>query len=281
MLFRSHAVKTGTPVQVEVAQTIGNVTLRDTVMISVTATPASAPLASLTLHVLPGDSGIVNQKLSSVPGATTLYGALTGDPTAKNLTPPNRTLSATLLNQNGLPILNVLVRYWSSNAGIADVSSHVSGTAPMVTGFTRGQVMLHADATVYGVTRSDSILVTVIPPTYDRVNIRSKIVEGRPTPLLSFDAGTVTIVPGGTVEWVNPAGQAPIDVVFDDSTNVTGGNIPPFAYDSAAVSVPPFTSCKQVCNASGNRRRKFPVVGTYHYHSELFSTGGIVIVAPA
>jgi hypothetical protein len=279
-LITAHSPKTGTTVQIEAAQTIGAATLTDTVVVNVTATAPTVPVATLTLHVLPGDSPFINAQSHAIVNSSAFYAVATGDAAYRTLVSPQRTLSATLADQNGTVITSKIVRYWSSDPRVVGLATSVSSTSPAVTALTRGQATLYAATTLYGITVSDSVRVTVIAPTYNRVNIASSLVAGRSTPLLQFDPGTVEITPGGTVEWTNPVGQPPIDIVFDDSTNVVGGNIPAFAFDSAKVdsATAKLILCGQICNASGNRRRLFPVAGTYSYRSTLFGTTGKVVV---
>jgi len=59
----------------------------------------------------------------------------------------------------------------------------------------------------------------------------------------------------------------------------------PFPYDAAGGNIAPFFAVHEI-DAFGNpsgfsvRARRFPVPGTYHYHSERYHTSGTILVRP-
>jgi plastocyanin len=85
--------------------------------------------------------------------------------------------------------------------------------------------------------------------------------------------GSVTIATGGTIQWMNRTGQ-PADLTFDDPSNVTEDP----ACLCGAGDVPPFGSTDPNDFAANRVSRRFPVPGTYTYHSSAVQGNGTVVV---
>jgi plastocyanin len=183
----------------------------------------------------------------------------------------------------GTSIPGLAIACSASDPTVASVEcSQISGLRP-------GRVLLYATATAYGVTLVDTLPFTITNPLRGDVTIamRSTGLGGAPHPV--FEPSEITIAPGGAVVWANSTGQ-PVDVTFDDPTNVTEratvrcilgtadpggtGDIPAFGDTTTAkvgnVPVPSAANC---------RSRRFPAPGVYPYYSPLTGATGRIIVA--
>jgi plastocyanin len=157
----------------------------------------------------------------------------------------------------------------SSDPTIAQIDRSTGKIVPIRV----GQVTFYATTFAYGVALQDSLAYTIGYPIKTQNNniwIRKKIKIGSTQSEYFFDPQTLTIGVGGQVLWTNPF-PAVLDVIFDDSLHVTGGNITP----SDSLYTP-----------LGGRttdhfwRSTFPVVGTYTFHSNLYGISGTIIVKP-
>jgi hypothetical protein len=253
-----------------------NVTLTDVVRIQVTDTVPQHLLATFSIQPAPNDSAKRSLDFSSrgpggIPGfswpvrATDAAGTTVCDTTACSL----------------------LVSYTSSNPTVATID-----TAGAVTTMDTGRTVFTATTLAYGVALRDSVVFRV---GY-RLNVTVWIVLAAVLGVLTvvFHAPKVLILGvGATITFCSPnnTGGAtspitslgiPVDVVFDhpeaiDSASTVSasfgqlitvppsgsGNIAPFACD---------TDPDRNCLGDSNqvRSRRFPVAGTYHYHSSLF-----------
>ncbi len=162
-----------------------------------------------------------------------------------------------------------------------------------------GTVVLRATATVYGVTVSDSVVVTVIPALSATVAIVQQPSRTTGQPINAFSPDSFTISAGGIVKWRIDNTLSPpdsIDVVFDhppgpvqgvDTTAVSQNAflIEPYPFEAAGGNIAPFVPTDTVPYRTpppleGVRARQFPVPGTYHYHSALYGTTGVIVVSP-
>lgn len=246
------ALDTTTGVLVIATLTDSGVTVADTAYVNVTAAP-SRP-ATFSIQPGPGDD-------ATVP-APDLFG-ITG----------RKAVVARVADSAGVAVSGLPVHFTTSEHTIATVKSG-SSEMGMVSAIRPGQVVIRASTTAYGVTLSDSLTLTVTNPQLAFVmTIEHTPVEST-TPVLAFDPPTMYVAPGATVLFANASFSMPIDVVFDDPTNVLAsplvpsgeGNIPAFKSDSANPGTTVFIG------------RAFPVPGSYTYHSTLFDTHGTIVV---
>jgi hypothetical protein len=235
--------------------TIGNLTLTDTAAVWVnTITPPAPVCASL---IMQGTFGLVS-----------------------GLITPN------CLDASGNAIPNVAMYYWSSDSTVATIDQFgdVNYGKP-------GPVTFHVEATVYGITMTDSLPYTVGPSLVAAEAILSRTPTNSTSPESYFSPQTVTIPQGGMVVWLNTSGQM-VDVVFDDSAAAqavppqwdpfmeilygldTPGN-PNLSGNIAAFAPLDSTSAR---DGVGVRIRYFPQLGTVNYHSALYGTTGTVVV---
>jgi hypothetical protein len=162
-----------------------------------------------------------------------------------------------------------------------------------------GQVRFVARATVYGVTRADTVVYRVTWPAAQAIDI----VPGSalPTAPAVFAPSDVRLVPWGVVVWHNTIGGDSVDVTFEDPTNV---GMPPAIICSewleypddetlqdfgpgphcgtGNVSVPGLPLPDPVVGGSRllwtTQVRQFPVPGIYRYHSTRTGATGRIIV---
>jgi plastocyanin len=228
----------------------GNLTHADTVMINVTDAAAPPMLAGLTIHPDASDS-------------------------AKTAMEVPKALGARAIDSSGAPMTGLSVYYTSLD--------YTTATIDRATGFLTpirpGHVTIVATASAYGVTKADTLPFTIgFPVTLfvtisAHTNASGQVVNG-------FTPEEVILGPGAIVIFVNATG-APTDVTFDDPTNVAqgdpycsffppceAGNIEAWARDPAD----PY-------GTSASRVRRFPVPGTYHYHSTIFGTTAAIVIA--
>jgi plastocyanin len=248
----------------------GNVTLADTAVIQVTATPPAAALATFTLQPSVGQ------------GTSCNYNAV-GTPFVENcgtLVVNAKDSLGTILSSASKHTL--VIAYRTLNPLIATINE--SGT---IKELDTGRVTFTASTWAYGVAMQDSLRYVISWPRYNTVRIKRITPVNSLTPVLVFDPMATIIAAGGTVTWNNLYAQS-TDVVFDDPAAVDSGclfllcgagtfrasgvgNIPPFYTDPTFADTSVF--------AGGFVSRSFPVAGTYHYHSRLFpSSSGVIYV---
>jgi hypothetical protein len=248
-----------------------NVTRVDTVFVVVTETTPASPLATFAIQRPSGDSAKITIYSSGSPKmfADTIRIAATAENGA-----------------NLLPSLSV--RFSISDSSVAKIDSKKG----IVLGQRPGEVMIRATTTYYGVTKTDSLHLTVGNPLV--VKVQPTIV---PSPTVAgeyiriYNPNIITIGVGGTVMFSQAVSlTAPpleMDVVFDDpdaaqpSTLPTGlltgsGNIEPIPSPIVDGKLNPACVPLTICLGAS---RSFHVAGTYHYHSALYGTTGTIIVA--
>jgi hypothetical protein len=231
-----HAVSPGAGALVVAALQHGGVTRTDTAVVNVTAEAQPPVLAQLTLEPVPADSAKI--------------AAFTSAP-----------LSVVAADTAGQPIPGLAVACTSSNP-LPPIAVLDPG-CQFVFALHPGQLQIVASATAYGVTKVDTLRFTIGYQLVNAVTMRPR------TPTL----GTATIGVGGIVQWVNLTGQ-PVDVTFDDSTNVAedpscacgAGNIASFGVADTTDFV------------ANVRRRRFPMPGTYPFRSATTQASGTIVV---
>ena len=244
------ATGSGIGISVIASLTQGDVTRADTVIINVTSDAPPPVFGGISIQPLEGDS-------------------------AKNTVYATTVITARIIDTDGADIPNAAVYYTSLDRTTAAIDPSTGVLFPV----RPGHVTLVASATVYGVTKADTLLFTIGYPIVafvsiaPRANANGQIVN-------VFTPSAITIGPGAIV-YFTTASTSPTDITFDDPTNVAEdvqdcpfvpslcgtGNIDAFAADPSdpAASVV-------------GRARRFPVPGTYLYHSTIFGTTGSIVV---
>lgn len=239
----------GDGIQVIATLHLGNVTRKDTAIISVVDNATPPAPAALTIAPAGGSTTIPTRDFFWFFG--------------------NDQLLANVADSSGGPIDGAPVYYTSSDATTVPVD-HLTGA---IAGVRPGTATIRATATVFGVVLRDSVTITVGDPQLGVVGVASSQPTGSAQPILSFAPPELTIGVGGTVLFLQTSFVMPIDVVFDDSTAVAespilpggGGNIPAWVADTTSYAGP-------------FRARAFVNPGTYTYHSTLYNTNGRIIV---
>jgi hypothetical protein len=243
-----HVLQPGLNIPVMASLATGNLRHADTAFFNVTSLSAPPVLATFSIHPIPPDSAKTAESKSIV--------ALAG-------------------TADDTEITGLAVYYTSLDPSFATIGRSTGFLQPV----QPGHVTLTATATAYGVTKTDTVrytlgypltqLLTVIP----QKNASGQTVNGFSPPLLQLG-------PGGSVLIINET-TTPTDLTFDDPTNVAqndlycgflpalcgSGNISAWARDTSDAS-----------GISAIRTRRFPVPGTYTYHSTIFGTTGKIIV---
>jgi plastocyanin len=255
------AVGTGSSVTVIARLTIGGLTLADTAIVNVNDVATPPVLTTLSIQPATSDSAKVAVGFSANIGAT-------------------------VQDQDSNSLTNVAVHYWSSDPTIATVSQ--TGT---VSGKQRGKVTLYAEATAYGVTKTDSLPYVIGAPFIATEVVSARTPRGSLTPESYFSPDTLTVGVGAYVLWINTSGQ-PVDVVFDDPSAAHAvDGIYLFAFASVYGLTGPYNpneagnisefapvDSTRGNNGQGVRIRWFTQEGTYSYHSTLYNTSGAIVV---
>lgn len=253
---------------------VQHVTLTDTCYIQVTATASTSALTTFTIQPAAGSDTVM--------------------PVDKYFR-----MTAAARDGTGRTMANVFPYFTSSNPHIALIDKSTGA----IQGGRVGQVTLYASTWAYGVAKRDSIALRIALPSAVQVNILPVTPTGSTHAVLTYWPQVITITQGGVVSWINRSATDSMDVVFDDPTNVdsvalnlflgigTGeGNIAPFVLDADATSDLAIKLCQRYglypddCSDLvgftflEERQRKFPVVGTYHYHSILWGSNGTIVV---
>jgi hypothetical protein len=223
------ALKAASQVQITATLRIGNVVHTNRAYVTVTTSASPPVLTTFSIQPLPPDS--------------TKVGVSSG---------PSKTLAFHALDADDNPISGAMASFISRDSTVATIDPRYGS----IRGLKQGTVTFVGTATVYGVTRTDSVTFTV------GRQITGTVAIGAVAPF-AFSPTIDTIAVGGTVTWRNVT-STPVDVVFDDPTNVVGGNIPSV--------VAPFAGYP------GTASRKFSAAGSYPYHSVNTGQGGRVEV---
>jgi plastocyanin len=253
------ALAPGSGLQVVATLQAGNLTHADTAFVDITPVPPSHPLASLSIRPAPPDSS----KLAMAGSFGTT----------------NKQLPVQMLDTWGDPILGLRVDFQSSDPTTAMVDRQTG----VVTGIRIGRVLIVASTTAYGVTRDDTLALTIGLPVFYAIRVVSGSDAGATIPT-GFTPSEINVGVGATVIWSWAYDLPATDVTFDDPMNVAedtvgyfgfgartgGGNIPP--PEGCSVTVP----FSQVLNCL--KARAFPLPGVYHYHSQRTGAMGQVTV---
>lgn len=249
-----HVIETGNSIPVVATLVVGNLRHSDTAFINVTDVTTPPVLDTFSIHPVPPDSAKTGAEKLIVPLATTA---------------------------DGTPITGLSVYYTVSDPTTATIDRALGQLAPV----RAGQVTVIASATAYGVTKADTVTYKIGNPLAGILNITAQKNASGQT-INGFKPNELLLGPGAAVLVVNLTGVA-TDVTFDDPTNV----VPDSAY-----CVPPYTTIAPTLCGGGNveafakdttdpygitalRWRRFPVPGTYHYHSTIFGTTGTIVVS--
>jgi hypothetical protein len=229
-----------------------NATVRDTVVVNIVNNPNPPTSATLTLGTqTPGDSAVLY--------ILDLFGGA-------------KILKATVFDGDTHPVSGVAVRYYSADTMMVKISQ--SGSITIGSALAPGNVMVYAEATVFGIDVQDSMQVRIPGAKMASVVVVFRTPKERPTAVGYFTPDTVHVVLGGVVFWTNNSFE-PIDVTFDDPSAALAwpfypdvdGNIAVVAADSADPN-------------AYQRVRMFMTAGTYPFHSTKYGTSGVVVVDP-
>ncbi len=163
-------------------------------------------------------------------------------------------INTDILDTDNHSVIGVLVHLRSSDPLRAAVDPYGSMEPKNV-----GPVTIYAEATIYGKKYIDSVKYNLTYPIDATVVFSNTDMYATNSPSY-FQMPIINIVKGGSVFWYNTSTNL-MDVTFDDTTNVEGGNIADIPNDDGAARV-------------------FPVPGTYNYRSTRFGSTGRVIVHP-
>jgi len=197
-------------VTITASRTIGNLTLRDSAAVNVNNVSTIPRVMTLTLQPSQGDS--LNHSISDTFWLTYQF-----------------QLYATVLDANGDSIPNVAVAITVPDTTVLNYKSKLNITLVHQPGHT----MAYAEATVYGVTRTDSAQIIIGWPLSSTVSVYPLTPKGHTTPIGYFDPGDITVGTGAIVAWENWLTGQPIDVVFDNPAQA-------MSVDSAAFIFPNF-----------------------------------------
>ena len=200
--------------------TVGNVTHADTAIVNVTATPTPPVLGRFSIHPIPPDSAKRGATLFPYPWPVDAA------------------------DTSGNPIPDLATACMSSDPSILRVDPGCG----LIVAQSPGHAVMIASATAYGVTKADTLDFTVGEWLLAAVEITQGAGSLRP----------VRIATSGIVFWINQTNQ-PIDITFDDSTNVAGGNIAALAPGGLDI-------------------RAFPAPGTFTYRCTAAQASGAIIV---
>jgi hypothetical protein len=243
-----HAIGSGSALAVVATLTQANHTHADTVLINVTDDAPPPVLATFSIQPLPGDS-------------------------AKTSADVQKSLQARTEDADGVQIDGLSVAYATSDPTTANIDRSTGVIQPI----RPGHVTVVATATAYGITKADTLPFTIGHPLTLLMSIAlQRNASGQQ--VAAFVPNHLVMGTGGVVLIFNPTTVA-TDITFDDPTNVAQaddfcaflpdfcgtGNIDAFATDPSDPS-----------GTSGDRARRFPVPGTYRFHSTIFGTTGAI-----
>jgi hypothetical protein len=248
-----------------------NITHIDTLFVTVTDQVPTSPMVAFSIQRPPGDSA----KIAVYDAAVSLF---------------LDTVRVVASAEDGTDLQSLLrVRYLVSDSAIATVDQ----TSGVVTGMRPGAVMIWATTTYYGVTKTDSMRMTIGNPLSATV-----FSEIRPSATVAgeyvrvFNPSTITIGVGGTILFSQAirlnGPDIGMDVVFDDPSVAQPSTLPVYWLETGTGNIGPLPSltldgqfnpdCFVSFTYCAGATRSFPAAGTYHYHSALYGTTGTIIV---
>jgi hypothetical protein len=244
-----HAIASGNDLAVVASLTQDNHTHSDTVLINVTEDASPPPaLATFSIQPIPGDS-------------------------AKTSTDVQKSLQARTEDASGTPIVGLAVDYRTSDPTTATIDRSTGVIQPI----RPGRVIVVATGTAYGITKGDTLSFTIGYPVTLLLSVAlQQSASGQQ--VAAFVPNHLVMGTGGVVLIFNPTTVA-TDITFDDPANVAQadeycGFLPDFC---GSGNIEPFASNPDdPSSTSGNRARRFPVPGTYRYHSTIFGTTGAI-----
>ncbi|HEX6535957.1 MAG TPA: hypothetical protein VF041_15280 [Gemmatimonadaceae bacterium] len=250
-----HVLQTGDQIPVVATLAVGNLRHADTAFINVTDVTTPPVLDTFSIHPDPTDSA-----------KTALY-------TTKMIAPRATTA-------DGTPITGLAVYYTVSDPTTALIDRTVGQLTPV----RPGPVTVIAQATAYGVTKADTLAYTIGHVVMAYINVTAQKNASGQT-VNGFTPNQLLIGPGATVLIINLTGVA-TDLTFDDPTNI----VPDSTYCQAYASLNPHLCDGGSVEAFAQepddqmgitalRVRRFPVPGTYPFHSTIFGTSGTIVVA--
>ncbi|HEX6535311.1 MAG TPA: hypothetical protein VF041_12010 [Gemmatimonadaceae bacterium] len=126
-----------------------------------------------------------------------------------------------------------------------------------------GQVTIHASAFMFGTQYEDSVTFTLTYPDSAGLYIFRVSSQLDPSPSMMGQTD-ITILKGGKIGFSNLNTTENVDIVFDDTTNAIGGNIPEVPQGYAWQHPPAVVT--------------FPNTGTFTYHSSKGFGGTVTVV---
>lgn len=306
---------------------------------AVVVTPNGVVKANTTTQI----TGVFIIATMTVGGAHSVTQSVTHADTAyvnvlnKTVIPTVRHLSIQGPNNNTVPLDSAVNPFLSFSATVSDANSALITPVPVYFfvpvdqavlllkrdvatanlggngqwyAYTPGHVMVHAEATVFGTTVSDSFPLTVGYPNLVVINLDTSMATGKPT-VKGFPKDTLFIGQGGSVAWVNRLNglaNDSADVEFATPTGVAaltssistdfsfiafpqggfiaslvtitpdgGGDIAPF-FPEPPPAITDSTQLYLNYTYNNGRGRSFSIPGTYTYHSRFFPGTGVIRV---
>ncbi len=236
------ALAVGTNINVYVGLRMRNSYRIDTVRVTITNTVSPPELTSFSIQPAVGDSA--------------KWAVTGGNIYSRPLRP--------LVLSGATPIPSSVVHYAVADRSILTVGSFTGA----LTGVRVGKTKIVATTTAYGIRMVDSLEYTISMPASAYVEIFNS----------GFSPTVDSISIGGSIIWTNWV-ITPVDIVFDDPTNVAEG---PFPCSSCSIdegNVEPFAADDTEDGPEPvNVSRSFPVAGTYNYRSTITGKTGVIVV---
>lgn len=263
-LVTAHFATPGQPTQIIASLRLQGVTLFDTAFVQVTDTAPQQPLSAFSLQPAAGDSAkCAFPTFGGVCATLPVYATdVPGD---------------TLLNASTHLLL---VYFTSSDPTVATIDRSTGD----ITAVDTGRVTFYATTLAYGVVKRDSLHYVIGNVLFAGVAVSPEFPLGSRLPVFVFGPPTLTVGVGASVLMIVSGDVVladTIDVVFDDSTAVTGaaqlnGTVNPISGGQFQISNQ--ITGGQVAN-QGAAFLQFPKgAGTYTYHSRKYGTGGTILV---
>jgi hypothetical protein len=298
-LVTAHSVTSST--QVIASLTLQGVTLTDTANVQITPTPFPAPLA--TFSIQPKPDGIDSAKYAidgylitgnyqvRLPVYATIATGAAATDTVCNVTD-----------------CALLVAFRTSNPSIATIDQFGNIT-PLLPGY----VTLYASTWAYGITKQDSLVFLVGNPVkipaFTTVYVETVVQKGNGQPVAAFVPPTLIVGGGASVSFSIDSVTDTVDVVFTNTTGVTGFE-DSTVYRDSLYSYPsnpvgrqtPINGAVQQSDTLPISEGHFQLIhqgdpqvigrtfigvvaqvlfmkpGTYTYHSRKLGSGGTIIV---
>jgi hypothetical protein len=246
-----HVIGSGDQILVIASIEVENIVHADTLVLNVTDESAPPAIATFTIHPDIGDSA----KVGVSNTATIFPRAYTADAT---------------------PIPDVAVYFWTSDKTTADIDR----TTGFVVPHHPGPVTIYAATVTFGVVKTDSLPYLIGHPVQLILSVFPQRSSSGQT-IGVFGPSHVILGPGAIVLFFSQ-GAPPTDLTFDDPTNIEQDDrdCPLSEYLCGTGSIEAFAlDPNDPTGLSSSRARRFPVPGTYNFHSTLFGSSGSIVVA--